>query len=98
VEAILAKHDAATGERKFNALLATASINDAIEYYALFDAVQNGRTLTGPKFVPLNITAVFSPPADVSADVKQIQEDLPQEQEENKHDPEAKKKALSGTP
>src|SRR5688572_11154782 len=36
VEAILAKHDAATGGRKFNALLATASINDAIEYYALF--------------------------------------------------------------
>ena len=44
--------------------------------------------------MPLNIAAVFSPPADVSADVKQIQEDLPQEQEDNKHDPEAKKKAL----
>ena len=95
VDAILAKHDAATGGRKFNALLATASINDAIEYYALFDALQNGRKLTDPGFVPLNITAVFSPPADVSADVKQIQEDLPQEQEDNKHDPEAKKKALS---
>ncbi len=95
VDAILAKHDAATGGRKFNALLATASIDDAIEYYALFDALQNGRKLTDPGFVPLNITAVFSPPADVSADVKQIQEDLPQEQEDNKHDPEAKKKALS---
>jgi type I restriction enzyme R subunit len=95
VDAILAKHDAATGGRKFNALLATASINDAIEYYALFDALQNGRKLTDPGFVPLNITAVFSPPADVSPDVKQIQEDLPQEQEDNKHDPEAKKKALS---
>lgn len=95
VDAILAKHDAATGGRKFNALLATASINDAIEYYAMFDAVQNGRQLADPDFVPLKITAVFSPPADVSSDVKQIQEDLPQEQEDNKHDPEAKKKTLS---
>ena len=95
VDAILAKHDAATGGRRFNALLATASINDAIEYYALFDALQNGRKLTDPDFVPLNIAAVFSPPADVSPDVRQIQEDLPQEQEDNKHDPEAKKKALS---
>jgi len=95
VDAILAKHDAATGGRKFNALLATASIDDAIAYYALFDGLQNGRKLTDPDFVPLNITAVFSPPADVSPDVRQIQEDLPQEQEDNKHDPEAKKKALS---
>jgi type I restriction enzyme, R subunit len=95
VDAILAKHDAATGGRRFNALLATGSINDAIEYYAMFDAIQKGRQLADPDFVPLNITAVFSPPADVSPDVRQIQEDLPQEQEDNKHDPEAKKKALS---
>src|SRR5450759_5422622 len=32
VEAILEKHHAATNERKFNAVLATGSINDAIEY------------------------------------------------------------------
>ena len=95
VEAILAKHDAATGGRRFNAILATASINDAIEYYGLFEALQNGRRLTDPDFVPLKITAVFSPPADVSADVRQIQEDLPQEQEDNKHDPEHKKQALA---
>ncbi len=95
VDAILAKHDAATGGRRFNALLATASIDDAIEYYAIFDALQNGRKLTNPDFVPLNITAVFSPPADVSRDVRQIQEDLPQEQEDNKHDPEGKKKSLT---
>src|SRR5690606_5976546 len=67
---------------------------DAIEYYALFDAVQAGRKMADPDYVPFNITAVFSPPADVSPDVKQIQEDLPQEQEDNKHDPEQKKKAL----
>ncbi|HTV46988.1 MAG TPA: type I restriction endonuclease subunit R [Phycisphaerae bacterium] len=94
VDAILAKHDAATGNRRFNAILATASINDAIEYYTLFDALQNDRKMTDPNFVPLNIAAVFSPPADVSADIRQIQEELPQEQEDNKHDPEAKKKAL----
>lgn len=95
VEAILAKHDAATGGRRFNAILATASINDAIEYYGLFEALQNGRKLTDPDFVPLKIAAVFSPPADVSPDVRQIQEDLPQEQEDNKHDPEHKKQALA---
>jgi type I restriction enzyme R subunit len=94
VEAILAKHDAATGSRKFNALLATASINDAIQYFAMFDFVQNGRKIADPDYVPLSIAAVFSPPADVSADVRQIQEDLPQEHEDNKQDPELKKKAL----
>ena len=95
VDAILAKHDAATGGRKFNALLATASINDAIEYFGMFDAIQNGRKISDPDFVPLNVTAVFSPPADVSPDVRQIQEDLLQEEEDNKLDPEGKKKALS---
>jgi type I restriction enzyme R subunit len=94
VDAILAKHDAATGGRKFNALLATASINDAIQYYAMFEAVQAGRRIADPSFVPLNVAAVFSPPADVSPDVRQLQEDLPQEQEDNKYEPELKKKAL----
>jgi type I restriction enzyme R subunit len=94
VDAILAKHDAATGGRRFNAILATASINDAIDYFHLFTAAQVGRQMSDRAFVPLNIAAVFSPPADVSPDVRQIQEDLPQEQEDNKHDPEAKKNAL----
>ena len=40
IEAILSKHDAATGGRRFNALLATSSINDAIEYHALFKTMQ----------------------------------------------------------
>jgi type I restriction enzyme R subunit len=94
VDAILAKHDAATGGRKFNALFATASINDAIEYHGIFEQAQADKQKADPTFVPLNIAAVFSPPADVSADVKQLQEDLPQEQEDNKHDPEKKKQAL----
>jgi type I restriction enzyme R subunit len=94
VEAILAKHDAATGGRKFNAILATASINDAIEYHGLFQQALAEKQQADPTFVPLNIAAVFSPPGDVSADVKQIQEDLPQEQEDNKKEPDAKKAAL----
>lgn len=40
VEVILAKHNAATNGRKFNAVLAAASINDAIEYHALFKTLQ----------------------------------------------------------
>jgi len=95
VEAILAKHDAATGRRRFNALFATASINDAIEYYAIFKAALAEKQEAASDFIPLNIAALFSPPADVSPDVRQIQEDLIQEAEDNKHDPEAKKKALT---
>ncbi len=50
VDAILAKHDVATGHRKFNAIFATASINDAIEYYGIFKQVQTERQLTNPDF------------------------------------------------
>jgi type I restriction enzyme, R subunit len=95
VDAILDKHDAATGGRRFNALLATSSINDAIDYYNLFTARQLGRTMHDADYLPLNIACVFSPPADVSQDVKQIQEDLPQEREDNQVEPEKKKVALS---
>jgi type I restriction enzyme R subunit len=95
VDAILDKHDSATGNRRFNALLATASINDAIEYFKLFKAAQAEQRQADPEFVPLNVAVVFSPPGDVSADVRQIQEDLPQEREDNRQDPEEKKKALT---
>jgi type I restriction enzyme R subunit len=94
VEAILAKHDAATGGRRFNALLATASINDAIEYYGLFKTLQAERHATDPEFQPLNVACVFSPPAEGDKDVQQIQEDLPQEKEDNAVEPEKKKEAL----
>jgi type I restriction enzyme R subunit len=94
IGAILAKHDAATAVRRFNAILATASINDAIEYYALFKTMQAEKQAADPEFKPLNIACVFSPPADGDADVRQIQEDLPQEQADNEEDPEGKKAAL----
>jgi len=94
VEAILVKHDAATNGRKFNAVLATASINDAIEYHALFKAVQVEKQTADPDFQPLNIACVFSPPAEGNKDVQQIQEDLPQEKADNEQEPDKKKAAL----
>ena len=94
IGAILAKHDAATAGRRFNALLATASINDAIEFHGLFQTLQAERQAADPDFQPLNIACVFSPPAEGDADVKQIQEDLPTEKADNEVDPEKKKAAL----
>ena len=92
--AILKKHDAATHSKRFNALLATASINDAIEYYELFKEIQANKLKEDETFVPLNIACVFSPPAEGNKDVQQLQEDLQQEKADNKVEPEKKKKAL----
>lgn len=94
VNAILKKHDAATHSKRFNALLATASINDAIEYYELFKDIQANKLKEDEDFVPLNIACVFSPPAEGNKDVQQLQEDLQQEKADNKVEPEKKKKAL----
>ena len=94
VEAILDKHDAATNSRRFNAVLATASINNAIEYYNLFVKMQHAASQKNPDYVPLNIACVFSPPAEGNSDIQQIQEDLTQEKEDNKQNPEEKKAAL----
>ncbi|UWQ36584.1 type I restriction endonuclease subunit R [Leisingera aquaemixtae] len=95
VQAILDKHDAATNQRKFNALFATAKIDDAIEYFHLFKEIQAKRAATSEDFIPLNIACVFSPPAEGNRDVAQLQEDLPQELEDNKVDPNRKKEALA---
>lgn len=105
-EAIIEKHDAATNDRKFNALFATASINDAIAFYRLFKGIQQKKLAENPEYKPLNVACVFSPPAQLiakngdqqsqknAADIKQLQEDLTQEKEDNKQNPEEKKKAL----
>jgi type I restriction enzyme R subunit len=105
-EAIINKHNAATNQRKFNAVFATSSINDAIEYYRLFRALQKEKSFEDEDYAPLNIACVFSPPAQLIAkdgdqksqknaeDIKQLQEDLAQEKEDNKHNPEEKKQAL----
>ncbi len=93
-EAIIDKHNKATNQRKFNAVLATASINNAIEYYRLFKELQKQKRDKDPDYEPLHIACVFSPPAQLiikkgdqqsqknAADVKQLQEDLPQESAE----------------
>lgn len=106
VEAILTKHEAVTNNRRFNAILATASINDAIEYYHLFKEIQAKQQSGEENFIPLNIACVFSPPATAvandadtsngknAADIKQLQEDLPQEKIDNEQEPEVKKEAL----
>ena len=94
VEAIFNKHDAATNSRRFNAVFATASINNAIEYYNLFKEIQKKKQTENPNYVPLNIACVFSPPAEGNSDIQQIQEDLTQEKEDNKQKPEEKKAAL----
>lgn len=94
IAAILDKHEAVTAGRKFNALLATASINDAIEYYSLFKQMQDKKRAEAEAFQPLNIACVFSPPADGNLDVRQLQEDLPQEKADNAVDPDGKKAAL----
>ena len=94
VNEILDKHDAATNQRRFNALLATASINNAIEYHRLFKQAQADRLAKDDDYDPLNIACVFSPPAEGNKDILQIQEDLPQEQQDNQQAPDEKKAAL----
>ena len=100
IEAILSKHDAATGGRKFNALLATASINDAIGYYEQFKSHQVAKQLDDPSFQPLNIACVFSPPAQLAEtpesrrDIEQLAADLEQEKADNEIEPEKKMAAL----
>ena len=94
IEAILEKHDAATNGRRFNALLATASIDDAIEYYNLFKAIQDKKQQENENSTPLRIACVFSPPADGNRDIAQLQEDLPQEKADNQKEPNRKKEAL----
>jgi type I restriction enzyme R subunit len=107
VSEILKKHEGATNHRRFNALFATQSINDAIDYYQRFKAVQAQMQTEDADYIPLNIACVFSPPTLALAndpenkndknlaDIKQLQDDLINEKEDNKQDPEGKKQALT---
>ena len=62
IKAILEKHDAVTAGRKFNALFATASINDAIKYHQLFASIQSEKASSNPDFRPLKIACVSPHP------------------------------------
>lgn len=95
VRTILGKHRAATADGRFNAILATGSINEAIEYYHLFKEMQAQKLEMDNTYEPLNIACVFSPPAEGNRDIQQIQEDLPQEQKDNEQEPDKKKAALT---
>jgi type I restriction enzyme R subunit len=103
--AILDKHDTATHHKRFNAILATASINDAIQYYEMFKRLQDEKQLEDKNYRPLNIACVFSPPVQAlpdesdidkknKADIKQLQDDLAQEKADNAIEPNKKKEAL----
>ena len=99
VEKILEVHDKVSDNRRFNALFATASINDAIEYCKIFDRIQREREeeeekKKDPTFKPLRIACLFSPPAEGNRDIMQIQEELDQERQDNQVDPLGKKEAL----
>ncbi len=109
---ILLKHDKVTNERRFNAVLATNSINDAIEYYQQFKLMQAQNKEVVLNYRPFNVVCVFSPPAQLPKaaaeqedatsktieknikDIKQLQDDLPQEKADNQIEPEKKKQAL----
>lgn len=94
VKAILQKHQSATNGRRFNALFATGSINEAIEYWHLFHKEQKEQQQKDPSYEPLNIACVFSPPVEGNSDIMQIQEDLLQERLDNQTEPDQKKQAL----
>lgn len=90
VNHILDNHDKLTAQRRFNALLATSSIPDAIRYFEMFKKEQENRSQADPDYVPLNITAVFTPPMRNISD-----EDLPQEEADNQQDPNGNREALA---
>lgn len=114
VKEIIAKHNAVTSDRRFNAVLATASINHAIEYVEQFKISHAQKQAEDENYKPLNIACVFSPPAQPPKekdgdeakgsdakttdknvkDIKQLQDDLPQEKADNQVEPEKKKAAL----
>lgn len=93
-EAILKKHRAATSDYRFNALFATSSINDAIEYYKILQELQERYKSQNDEYIPLNVACVFSPPAYGNRDIIQIQEDLEQERRDNEVEPDKKRMAL----
>ena len=94
VREIIAKHPAITNQYAFNALLATASIADAITYYQLFKEIQQTHKTRHPDYRPLKIACLFSPPPHIKQENKDSYEHFSQEQKDYRQDPEKKKQAL----
>ena len=90
VKHILDNHNTLTGNRRFNALLATPSIPEAIIFYDIFKELQDALVKENPDYEPLNVTAVFTPPMRNNSD-----EDLPQEEADNQERPEENKSELA---
>ena len=90
VKHILDNHNTLTGNRRFNALLATPSIPEAIIFYDIFKELQDALVKENPDYEPLNVTAVFTPPMRNNSD-----EDLPQEEADNQESPEENKNELA---
>lgn len=90
VKHILDNHNTLTANRRFNALLATPSIPEAIIFYDIFKELQNAYVKDNPDYEPLNVTAVFTPPMRNNSD-----EDLPQEEADNQERPEENKSELA---
>ena len=86
---ILENHDKLTANRRFNSLLATPSIPEAILFYEAFKEMQDAMVTEDPDYVPLNVTAVFTPPFRNLSD-----EDLPQEEADNRERPDENREAL----
>ena len=90
VKHILDNHNTLTANRRFNALLATPSIPEAIIFYEIFKELQDAYIKDNPDYEPLNVTAVFTPPMRNISD-----EDLPQEEADNQERPEENKSELA---
>jgi len=90
VKHILDNHNKLTANRRFNALLATPSIPEAIIFYDIFKELQDALVQDVPDYEPLNVTAVFTPPMRSTSD-----EDLPQEEADNQERPEENKSELA---
>ena len=72
INAMPQKHNNATDHRRFNTILATASINNAIEYYELFKTMQATKQAEDETFERLHIACVFSPSPEGNKDVLQF--------------------------
>ncbi len=94
-KSILSKHHKSTDNKRFNAVFATASIDDAIQYYEIFKKLQAKKLAEDKDYKALQIACVFSPPTEGNKDIQQIQEDLPQEKADNTVEPNKKKVALN---